>query len=103
MNMKRSLVGIALLTACGLSHASMSTDKGVGDKEFRYAIAISIAQGYIAIMADSPDPVVRQKADYYSKYIDCLSKHQKPEITGNSVFKAEDCYLPPEPSRSEKY
>lgn len=102
MNIKYCIAGVALLIVCGLSHASISTDKGLSDKEFRYAIAISIAQGYIAIMLDSPDAEVRQRAGDYSKYIDCLSKHQKPEISGISIFKAENCYLPPDPSRSEK-
>ncbi|MBQ0600893.1 hypothetical protein J7S78_13930 [Klebsiella oxytoca] len=102
MNIKYCIAGLAFLTVCGLTHASMSTDKGLGDKELRYAIAISIAQGYIAIMLDSPDAEVRQRAVDYSKYIDCLSKHQKPEISGISIFNAENCYLPPDPLRSEK-
>lgn len=102
MNMKCRVIGMALLTVCGLTHASMSTDNGLMDKNFCYTLAISIAQGYIAIMSDSPEPKFNQKTDAYSKYIVCLRKHQRPEVTGNPTFKAENCSLPHDASHSEK-
>ncbi|EFJ8746270.1 TPA: hypothetical protein JD053_06010 [Klebsiella michiganensis] len=95
MNIKYFITGVALLLISG-AKASMSTDSGLDDKEFRYAVVISLAKGYINIMSDMPEPSVRQKGDAYSKYVDCLNKHRKQEVTGDSIFMAENCYLPPE-------